>query len=172
MKQWLKTAVVCVASLLLLGAASGFIWVWNTEYMAAGSPGQWLSDTNGFLFRLDGVSLVSEIPGYGEAKTTALPGATFVGAEISVRAPEVAPSNGCTFRLVGAGRNLWWPSTSSTTTATGLCRDAIEAAAADSMAEVSGTIFFEVPDTYLDQIMGVAVMSPGLGLESTPMLVP
>ncbi|MCL1837873.1 MAG: hypothetical protein FWG47_00950 [Propionibacteriaceae bacterium] len=172
MRRWFKTLVVCLVSLLALGAASGFWWVWNTERMEPGSSGQWLTASNGFQFRLDGMHTVSEIPGYGDQKTPAMAGATFVSVDISARAPHGDVSSLCNLRLIGTGNNVWWEYTNSPFSAYQLCSNAKDAAETDAAAIASGTIHFEVPDSYLEQVIGVAIQLGNKGLDPTPMLVP
>lgn len=167
MRQWAKTAIALAASLVTLGVASGVHYVYSTEQFAEGSDGQWLADSQGFQWRLNGWSTASEWKG-ATSTDEPMPGAVFVLASMSVKAPVAPPSQAqCLVRLIGRDQSEWAPSGYSEDSATGACQRAL----ASPGEAVDAVIHFEVPEVWAtpDRIRGVA-FAFATGFAPTPLL--
>ncbi|MDR3069827.1 MAG: hypothetical protein LBU38_02295 [Propionibacteriaceae bacterium] len=170
-RQWFLAGIAISSSILILSLISGTLYLRNTEHFQILESGAWLANSAGFQFRLDRLETWDEIPHDNGDSTLPYPGADFLVARVTVKAPGVIPErHDCVLRLIGTERREWSADSDyAMDSLVSVCKGLAEKAAGGTHMEATALLAFQIPIKLHSEVVGLAPRAV-VGFEPTHVL--
>jgi hypothetical protein len=164
-----RALIACLVCALALAAVFVPLAWRSAGWYETVPAGQWVPAVQDFEMRVGKMAIHHQIPGKNPDSEPTYPieGAVFVGVELSVRFTATERTNwGCYLILVDSHDNRWRNDfLHLDTDSSDLCRESAET---DGHPESSAEIYYQVPATMTDDLVGLV---PNLKLgQATPLM--